>query len=458
MQPGFNTHPVPMAADHERGSGLPPIDGSSGPRRRFSPPVFRRNPPAGAGPSGVNVVQRARPEFGGGVGASAAAVQARSTGEIYLAMQGLVRGRLNALTFYFLSGNPPYLSGSPPQPTGNPPSWSSAQLQTIAGADTTFSPPSMFVRPDGEVDIAVQGPGNSLLYYHGSKAIPPVWSPAQQVAGNATTFSQPALCVDSSGVISIVAQGPGNSLVYYKGPHSGGVWPSQKIAVSGVNATTAAAPSIFVRPSGEVDIAVLDPSNKLMYYHALQVSGSTNLAWSSCQIDSVYFNVPAGERRAASAPSMFVASDGSVGVSALVFDKVVQEFLLCWYFLPAASASNPQPANWENLALPGTLGLPTTGPSVFIGPDGVVSVVAAAEAGMNWYTAQDSDGIGFETTNSSFTVPQDCVAASVCTDSGANIYIAAQAADDTVWLFTIPPGQGDPSGGLLSFSTHVGSA
>ncbi len=31
---------------------------------------------------------------------------------------------------------------------------------------TTFSAPSMFVRPSGEADIVIQGPNNSLIVYH----------------------------------------------------------------------------------------------------------------------------------------------------------------------------------------------------------------------------------------------------------------------------------------------------
>ena len=63
---------------------------------------------------------------------------------------------------------------------GNP--WDHAQ---VAGAGTTYSAPSIFVRSDGEADIVAQGANHTLQYYFATPGNP--WDHAQ-VAGAGTTY------------------------------------------------------------------------------------------------------------------------------------------------------------------------------------------------------------------------------------------------------------------------------
>jgi len=74
------------------------------------------------------------------------------------------------------------------------------------------NPAAIAVRSNGEADVVIEGPNNSLLYYHAKPGEPFV---ADTIAGNGTTFSAPAIAVRSTGEADVVAQGPNNSLLYY---------------------------------------------------------------------------------------------------------------------------------------------------------------------------------------------------------------------------------------------------
>ena len=57
--------------------------------------------------------------------------------------------------------------------------------------------PSIFVRPDGEADVAVQGPDFSLTYYW---AMPGSAWRSTQIAGARDVYSVPSLvCVPTAG-------------------------------------------------------------------------------------------------------------------------------------------------------------------------------------------------------------------------------------------------------------------
>jgi len=88
------------------------------------------------------------------------------------------------------------------------------------------SPPSVFVRPDGEADIVAVGPDNTLMYYwaaHGSR-----WRSAQ-VAAARKTFLAASIFVRSDGAADVAAQGPDDTLLYcWAAP--GSVWYSTQIS------------------------------------------------------------------------------------------------------------------------------------------------------------------------------------------------------------------------------------
>src|SRR5271155_581302 len=148
-------------------------------------------------------------------------------------------------------------------------------VDTIAGDGTTFSAPAIAVRkadPAGEADVVAEGPNNSLLYYH---AKPGTTCVAATVAGDGTTFSAPAIAVrtaDPTGEADVVAEGPNNSLLYYHAK-PGKPFVADTIAGDG---TTFSTPVIAVRkadPAGEADVVAYGPDdNSLLYYHATPAS------------------------------------------------------------------------------------------------------------------------------------------------------------------------------------------
>jgi hypothetical protein len=164
------------------------------------------------------------------------------------------------------------------------PQWRSAQ---IAAPGTTYSAPSIFVRPDGEADIVAEGPGNSLLYYHATPGSAWGWA---VIAGYGTTYSAPSIFVRPDGEVDVVAEGPGNSLWYYHA-WPGSPWDPYQIGAAG---TTYSAPSIYVRsgsqaPAGEADIVAEGANNTMWYWYA-----TPGAAWGSAHFSgAIDYSAPA---------------------------------------------------------------------------------------------------------------------------------------------------------------------
>ena len=94
---------------------------------------------------------------------------------------------------------------------------------TIAGKGTTYSPPAIAMRSDGEVDVVAQGPSHSLMYYHAA-TFDSAWD-SDTIAGSGTTYSAPAIAVDSaSGTADVVASSDNNMIIYWATP--GSTWNS----------------------------------------------------------------------------------------------------------------------------------------------------------------------------------------------------------------------------------------
>lgn len=220
---------------------------------------------------------------------------------------------------------------------------------------TVDSAPSEFVRPNGEVDIAVQGPNNSLDYYWATPGN--AWN-VIQIAGSGTTYSAPQLIVRANGEADIVAEGSNNSLMYYHAT-PGSAWSSNKVAGNG---TTFAAPSMFVRANGEADIVADGANNSLMYYHATPGS-----AWSSGQV--------AGNGTTFSAPSIFVRSNGEADVVA----EGANNSLMYYWATPGSAWSSHQIAG---------KGSTFSAPSVFVRANGEADIVAeGASNSLTYYWA-----------------------------------------------------------------------
>ena len=169
--------------------------------------------------------------------------------------------------------------------------WRSAQ---VAGARTTYSVPSLFVRPGGEADVAVQGPDFSLMYYW---AMPGSGWRSTQLAGPGTTYSAPSVVVRPDGRADIVARGPDFSLAHYWAT-PGSAWHTAQVAGAG---TVGYIPSVFVRPGGRADVVTQGPDSSLVHYWATPGS-----AWRTAQV--------AGPRTTYSAPSVAVRLGGQADI------------------------------------------------------------------------------------------------------------------------------------------------
>src|SRR5579859_1866350 len=117
-----------------------------------------------------------------------------------------------------------------------------AGVLTAAGTLTparAATGPSMDI--DGnDVNIAVQGPGNSLMFYwqvNGASG----WN-VETVAGAGTTFSAPSMNVDGNDV-NIAVQGPDHSLMFYWTFNGSGTWHTETV---GGALTAAQGPSLAV--------------------------------------------------------------------------------------------------------------------------------------------------------------------------------------------------------------------
>ncbi len=150
----------------------------------------------------------------------------------------------------------------------------------IAGGSGITLTGSMFVRSNGGVDVAVVRLNNSLWYYWA--APDSAWDSSAWKSAEIWPYgigsSPPSIFVRSNGEVDVLAVGQDNSLRYYWATPSTigkpGTWNFTEIAAGG---TTISA-SMFVRSNGEADV-VAQADNSLVYYWATPGS-----AWNSTKI------------------------------------------------------------------------------------------------------------------------------------------------------------------------------
>lgn len=217
-------------------------------------------------------------------------------------------------------------------------------------------PPSVFQRPSWEVDVASQGPSNSLVYQWTSPGSEYLWNnPLTFVAPSYTTYSAPALYVQPSGEADIAAMGPNNSLAFYSS--TGGAWSSTSLAGSG---TTFSAPSLSVTPTVPVNgvqyelVGAQGPNNTVVLYERLIGTGP----FSSHVLPNA---------TTASTPALY---DGNIAIQAP--DNSL------WYLCTSGPCAplvieNPVPFVAVKLAPAGTT---FSAPSLFVRSTGEADIVA----------------------------------------------------------------------------------
>jgi len=289
--------------------------------------------------------------------------------------------------------------------------WSAS---TVAENGTTFSSPSIFVRSTGEADIVAQGPDNSLLYYQATPNNP--WS-VSTIANSGTTFSAPAIAVRSTGEADVVAQGPRRSLLYYYAT-PGNPWIASTIAGFG---TTFSAPAIAVRsanPAGEADVVAQGPGDSLIYYHA-----APGKAWYPVTV--------AGSGTTFSAPAIAVSSAGEAELVALGAGNS----LLFYHATPG------QPFSSETIAGPGTT---FSAPAIAVrsvDPAGETDVVAqGANNSLNYYHAPSGQAfVSSVVANSGTTFAPPVIAVRQANPEG-EADLVTYGAGDTLLYYHATPG------------------
>jgi hypothetical protein len=180
---------------------------------------------------------------------------------------GMLVGATMSSTFFGL--NEFWFTNTPSGPRG--------PSECILG-DTAFGPPAVAVHASGQIDVAVQGPNNSLLY--GIANLPSTCGgPLTQIAGPGTTYSAPSITIRNSDEVDIAVMGPQKSLFVYS-LRPGGSWVSVQV---GGPQTIFSAPSITSRPtdwSNEADVVAVGPNNSLSYYFN-RFSSDPSFGWWS---------------------------------------------------------------------------------------------------------------------------------------------------------------------------------
>ncbi len=141
--------------------------------------------------------------------------------------------------------------------------WTRKQL---AGKNTAFSGPSLISGPGGDAAVAIQGPRHSLLVYVKTGAR---WAKLPAAGAN-SDYSAPSFVLGPKSA-DISALGKNHSLWYFW--LSGGRWHKHEIL--GANRAYSA-PSLFVRSSGQADIAVEGADHTLSY-----LSATNPLHWTN---------------------------------------------------------------------------------------------------------------------------------------------------------------------------------
>lgn len=160
----------------------------------------------------------------------------------------------------------------------------------VAVGGYALSSPDMIQRPSGETNIAVVGKDNSLDFYI-NKQGSPAWGKLT-VAGPGSAYSKPAIVQRPSGETNIAVRGPNNTLDFYYNFPGSPQWG--KIPVATPNQAYSA-PAMVQRPNGETDIAVLGPDNSLNFYFNQQ--GSPYWGLSRVAINGWAHSAPAMVQR-----------------------------------------------------------------------------------------------------------------------------------------------------------------
>jgi surface antigen len=271
--------------------------------------------------------------------------------------------------------------------------------------------PAMVQRPNGETDVAVVGPGNSLDFYFN----PPGtnnWGRLTVPGGQA--YSTPAMIQRSSGETDIVVQGPNHSLDYYFNAPGSPSWG--RIAIAGADSAFSA-PVVVQRPSGETDVAVQGPDHRLDFYY--NAAGSPN--WG---------RVTVPDAQAYSTPAMIQRSNGETDIAVRGPDNTMDFY----YNAPGSpnwGVSHVAANGWAHSA-PSMIQRPTGETDIAVqGPDNRLDFYINAPGSPYW------GRIPAAPPGTTYTAPN---APAMLLRSSGEVDIAVQGPGDQADFYYNPPG------------------
>jgi hypothetical protein len=174
-----------------------------------------------------------------------------------------------------------------------------------------YSDPAITTNSAG-TEITAQGPNNSLWFWWALNGFT-AWH-GEQVAGPGTTFSTtfgffgagPAI-TDSGGAVQIAAQGPMNSLWFYEAPYGSMIWHAQQVAGNG---SVAGSPAMVLSPTSIEIAAVNNAFSTLGFWSAPR--GSYTFGFE--QVPAQPLTPNPAMVRFATGTEIAANSDGCIGV------------------------------------------------------------------------------------------------------------------------------------------------
>ena len=290
------------------------------------------------------------------------------------------------------------------------PGWSTVPVPGTTGLAPAGASVSAVSRIYTHLDVAFVG-NNGALYEASSTDSTSAWTD-----GGAWTVTEISGSAGAVGPISLVARKAYNLDVFFVGsngsPETTGwnVSTNTWTAVSPIPLQLPSSPSVFQRPSNEIDVVTQGPDNSLVYQWTTEA-----LVWNSAQI--------AGPGTTFSAPSLFVRPSGEADVVAQGPNNALEYY----YAFPGTGWSHTEIAE---------AGTTFSGPSVSVAPNGLAFVVAVGPNNtLMWYTAAPGSAWGLFPPTELPPEASSIASVSLFVRPTEEVDIVAQRTDDSLWYF-----------------------
>jgi hypothetical protein len=150
--------------------------------------------------------------------------------------------------------------------------WQWGGLETIAGAGTTYSAPSLVIDHENDRWVSAEGANHTLNIMEQFQSNGK-WGGLEQVAGTGTTYSAPSLIDDQDDSRWVAARGASNSLFVKHEFEFEGVWQWGGLETIAGAGTTYSAPSLIIDQGNDRWVSADGASNSLFVKEQFQANG-----------------------------------------------------------------------------------------------------------------------------------------------------------------------------------------